>query len=67
LLFKRRNHKSNESKFRTNELSCFINKRRLLSFRSPVMGAIVEDVRTGFERRGDSAVTIPELTENILM
>jgi hypothetical protein len=25
------------------------------------MGAIVEDVRTGFEKRGDSAVVIPVL------
>ncbi len=31
------------------------------------MGAIVEDVRTGFENRGDISVIIPELKENILM
>ncbi len=29
------------------------------------MGAIVEDVRTGFEKRGDSAVTIPGFIECI--
>jgi hypothetical protein len=26
-------------------------------------GAIVEDVRTGFERRGDISVVVPELKE----
>jgi len=31
------------------------------------MGAIVEDVRTGFERRGDALVTIPEFKESIMM
>jgi len=30
-------------------------------------GAIVEDVRTGFEKRGDSTIIIPELKKNILM
>jgi len=42
-------------------------KKRLLSFRNPAMGAIVEDVRTGFEKRGDSSVIIPEFKENILL
>jgi len=31
------------------------------------MGAIVEDVRTGFEKRGDGSVSIPELRESLLM
>ena len=31
------------------------------------MGAIVEDVRAGFEGRGDVLVTIPELKESIMM
>lgn len=31
------------------------------------MGAVVEDVRTGFEGRGDALVTIPEFKESIMM
>jgi len=31
------------------------------------MGAIVEDVRTGFEKRGDALIIIPKFKENILV
>lgn len=31
------------------------------------MGAIVEDVRAGLEKKGDISVIIPEFRENILM
>jgi len=30
-------------------------------------GVIVEDVRTGFEKRGDISVIIPEIRESILL
>ncbi|WP_412732498.1 hypothetical protein [Minisyncoccus archaeiphilus] len=50
----------------TNYLVLLI-KKRLLSFRNPAMGAIVEDVRTGFEKRGDTSVTIPAFKEDILL